>query len=220
MIKHFFNTRKSDDYKKIPFGVKDTFVMVNQVHGNDILIIDRPLDNITLFAEEAMQKTCDAIITNQRYIGIGVATADCLPILISDPVQSVIAAVHAGWKGTIKGILAKVICQMVYIFRSRVEDIVVGIGPAIGSCCYVVGKTVIEPLKSANPEWGKYLTNAEDGKTRLDLTALNIRQAEDVGGLEKNVFSIGLCTCCNSDLFFSYRGDGAGVGRMVSGIMM
>ena len=219
-IKHFFTTREYSDHLSAPFVDRKTLVMVNQVHGDDIFIIDKPVDGIASLLREASQSQCDALITNQCDIGIGVVTADCLPVLIYDPVHSVIAAVHAGWKGTIKGILSKVICRMVYKFKCLADDIIVGMGPAIGACCYAVGETVIEPFKSTVPEWGKYLTPEEDGKAKLDLTALNIRQIEDAGILTKNIFTMRLCTYCNRDLFFSYRRDGAGTGRMTSGIMM
>lgn len=219
-IKHFFTTRKSNGYDPTPFGSKEVFVMVKQVHRDNILVIDKPVDDIITFAMDAIQRPFDAIITNQSHIGIGVVTADCLPVLLYDPVQSVIAAVHAGWRGTIKGILPKVVGQMVYMFKCRVEDIVAGTGPAIGACCYVVGETVIRPLRSINPEWERYLTPLEDGKARLDLTALNIRQIEGVGILEKNIFGVDLCTSCNEGLFFSYRRDGISAGRMISGIII
>ena len=219
-IEHFFTTRKYSFNETTPFGRRDMFVTINQVHGDDIYIIDKPVEKVTSLIKTASQAQGDAIITNQRHIGIGVVTADCVPVLVYDPVQSVIAAVHAGWKGTIKGILSRVICRMTYRFRCHVEDIIVGIGPAIGACCYAVGEVVTEPLKSTNPEWGRYLMPDGDGKAKLDIAALNIRQVEEVGVLTKNIFKLGLCTSCNTELFFSYRRDGAGTGRMLSGIMM
>lgn len=219
-IKHFFTTKKFSFNETTPFGDKDMFLTINQVHGDEIYIIDKPVETVAGLIKTAAHTQGDAIITNQRHIGIGVVTADCVPVLIYDPVRSVIAAVHAGWKGTIKGILSKVICQMAYKFRCHVEDIVVGIGPAIGSCCYAVGEVVTEPLRSTNPEWDRYLKPDGDGKAMLDLAALNIRQIEDVGVLTRNIFNLGLCTSCNRELFFSYRRDGAGTGRMLSGIML
>lgn len=219
-IRHFFTTRRSGAGNPFPPDIRDAFVLVKQVHGDHILIMDKPVADMPSFVEEASQKPCDAIITNQSRIGIGVVTADCLPVLLYDPIQSVIAAVHAGWRGTIQGILPKVVCQMVYMFKSQAENIVAAMGPAIGACCYAVGEMVIEPLRSVTPEWERYLTPSEDGKAKLDLTALNRRQIEDAGVPERNIFTVGLCTACNGDLFFSYRRDGIGTGRMISGIMM
>ncbi len=219
-IEHFFATRKAAGHHSIPFSLREKFVMVKQVHGDNILVMDKPLEDVSVFIKDVTQKPCDAIITNQENIGIGVVTADCLPVLLYDPTRSVIAAIHAGWRGTLQQILPKVVCQMVSVFRCKVEDIIAGMGPSIGPCCYTVGKAVTEPLKSVNPEWEKYLTPSEDGKAKLDLTSLNIRQIEDAGILGKNIFSVRLCTACNEGLFFSYRRDGVGTGRMISGILM
>lgn len=219
-VRHFFSTKNSKGYNTLPLDNNEPFITVKQVHGDSILIINSTVDDIVSFAEDAKQRQFDAIITNRTHTGIGVFTADCLPILLYDPVRSVIAAVHAGWRGTIMGILSKVVCQMVYIFKCQPDTILAGMGPAIGSCCYAVGETVIEPLKSVNPEWERFLIPSEYGKAKLDITALNIRQIEDAGILAKNIFSVGLCTSCSEDLFFSYRRDGIGTGRMFSGIML
>lgn len=219
-IRHFFTTKNSNGRNSIPFDNNEIFVTGKQVHGDNILIIDKPADNINTFIKDSKKRPCDAIITDQMNIGIGVVTADCLPVLLYDPVQSVISAVHVGWRGTINEILSKAVDQMVSIFSCREENIIAGMGPAIGSCCYTVGEVVIEALMNANPDWEKYLTHLENGKAKLNLSALNIRQIEDAGIPAKNIFSIGLCTACNKDLFYSYRRDGIGTGRMISGIMM
>ncbi len=219
-IKHFFTTRKFSLNETNPLGGREMFITINQVHGDNLFIIDESVDNVTGLIKTAAQTDADAIITNQKHIGIGIVTADCVPALIYDPVKSVIAAVHAGWKGTIKGILSKAVCRMSERFNCNVEDIIVGIGPAIGACCYAVGESVTNPLMSRNPEWGRYLKPDADGKSKLDIAALNIRQIEDIGVSTGNIFNLGLCTSCNRELFFSYRRDGAGTGRMVSGIMM
>ncbi len=218
-IRHFFTTRKAPQQSAIPFVNQEAFVMVKQVHGDNILVIDSPLEDIPLFIRDAVQKPCDAIMTNQSPLGIGIVTADCLPALLYDPVQGVTAAAHAGWRGTVQELLPKVICQMTAGFGCRLEDILVGMGPAIGPCCYTIGKAVIDPIKSINPLWEKYLTPVEDGKAKLDLAGLNSSQMEDAGILKKNIFMAGLCTACHEDLFYSYRRDGIGTGRMISGII-
>lgn len=219
-IRHFFSTGKSNLPAGLPFSNRDAFVMVKQVHGDDILIIDKPVDNMRVFAEQSAQKQCDAIITNQSNLGIGVVSADCLPALLYDPVQSVIASVHAGWRGSIKLILSKVVYRMMEQFNCRPEDILAGIGPVIGSCCYTVGEAVTEPLKEINPAWDRFLKPSGNGKSRLDLAALNTAQIEEAGLLRDHIFSLGLCTSCNEELFPSYRRDGVGTGRIISGIIL
>ncbi len=219
-IRHFFTTKKFNIGETTPFRDRRMFITINQVHGDAMYIIDRPVEEVSTLAEAAAGIQGDAIITNQKNIGIAVITADCVPLLIYDPEMSVIAAVHAGWKGTLNGITASVIRRMSHQFNCRAEDIVVGIGPAIGQCCYSVGDTVTEPLRRTNPEWDIYLKQDGYGKSMLDLTGLNRRQAEDAGVMTGKVFDLSLCTSCNNELFFSYRRDGAGTGRMLSGIMM
>ncbi|MBI5193451.1 MAG: peptidoglycan editing factor PgeF [Nitrospirae bacterium] len=198
----------------------DNLILAKQVHGDDILIIDKPVDDVKKLKEYATAKQCDAIITNQRNVGIGVVSADCLPALLYDPVHSVIAAVHAGWRGTLKGIMSKVVCQMMDMFDCRPEDIVAGIGPVIGECCYEVGDIVAKPINESNPAWGSFLKPLENGRSILNLTGLNSFQIEAVGVQRTNIFNLGLCTSCNKDLFPSYRRDGIGTGRIISGIEM
>lgn len=223
---HFFTTKKPSLNSPHLFKggqggvIFSDLILVKQVHGDDILIIDKPVDDVKKLKGDASGKQCDAIITNQKNIGIGVVSADCLPALLYDPVQSVIAAVHAGWRGTLKGVMSKVVSQMVDMFDCRPEDIVAGIGPVIGPCCYVVGDIVARPLKESNPEWESFLKPIENSKSILDLTGLNSFQIEEAGVLKKNIFFLGQCTSCNKELFPSYRRDGIGTGRIISGIVM
>lgn len=213
-IRHFFTT------KKTPVELPINLILVKQVHGDDVLVIDKPVDDVKRLKDSAASKQCDAIITNQKNVGIGVVSADCLPALLYDPVHSVIAAVHAGWRGTLKGIMSKVVRQMVDVFDCRPEDIAAGIGPVIGPCCYEVSDIVAKPLKESNPEWESFLKPLENGKSILDLTGLNRFQIEEAGVLRKNIFSLGQCTSCNKEFFPSYRRDGIGTGRVISGIVM
>src|SRR3990170_5958516 len=113
---------------------------INQVHGNEVLIIKKPTkDTFTLSKTSA-----DAIITNQCGIAIGVLTADCVPILLADPVKKIIGVVHAGWKGTAKGVVQKTVETMVKQFGSDKKALLAAIGPSIGSCCYKVDDILIK----------------------------------------------------------------------------
>lgn len=215
-IGHFFTI-------KSPYNINSLktikgIITVKQVHGNSIFIIDKPVDDISSLQKEAMENPSDAIITNQSNIGIGVFTADCVPVILYDDTEKIVAVVHAGWRGSIKGIISMVIKQMVKIFHIHPANIKIILGPFIGSCCYTVGKVVIEELQRVNSDWNRYLIYSKDGKTQLDLKALNIYQAEAEGIRIGNIYSIDLCTSCNKELFFSYRRDGIGTGRMLNGI--
>ena len=190
---------------------------VNQVHRNDILAIEKPAKNLS-----ALSKTdADAIITNQGGLAIGVLTADCVPILLADPVKKVIGIVHAGWRGTVKGVVQKAIDAMVKQFGPDKQTILAAIGPSIGPCCYKVDETVIKEFGVHSPELGgnKFIKKGKDSWA-LDLKKANFVQMLDIGLLEKNISVENLCTSCRNDIFFSYRADGRITGRQLNFIMM
>lgn len=199
------------------FGSKiEKFVMVNQCHGTDILVIDEPNADYAHFHKLA----CDGIITNQPQVMIAVGVADCLPILMLDPVKKVIAALHAGWKGTAGNIAAKGVESLANIFNSQKSDILVSLGPAIGPCCYEVDEPVKQAFTGSGVEWSNCATAAENGKWRLDLAAANQEQLLAIGLPVKNIETAGKCVCCQHDWFFSYRRDGGETGRQAGFIML
>ena len=123
------------------FGAKaENFVMVNQCHGSDILVIEEPNPDYAHF----QRIECDGIITNQPHVMIAVGVADCVPLLLLDPVKRVAAVLHAGWKGSAANIAAKGVESLVKLFGSDRSSILAAIGPAIGPCCYEVDKTVCD----------------------------------------------------------------------------
>ena len=109
----------------------ERLVTVIQVHGDDILVIDEPNPDYTHF----LKVECDGIITNQPGVMIGICVADCLPVLLLDPVRRVAAALHAGWKGSAAGIAGKGVKALVRMFDSDPRDILAAVGPGIGPCC-------------------------------------------------------------------------------------
>lgn len=152
------------------------------------------------------QKGCigegDALFSNEPGSLLAIRTADCVPILIVDPVREAFAAVHAGWRGTAAEIAVKTVREMVRRFGSRTIDLRAAIGPSIGKCCYEVGPEVAE-------QFG--LT----GRTHLDLGGINSRQLSEIGVISIDIAD--LCTACNPENFHSYRRDKS-AGRMVSAI--
>ncbi|OGQ41140.1 MAG: hypothetical protein A3A85_03310 [Deltaproteobacteria bacterium RIFCSPLOWO2_01_FULL_42_9] len=190
---------------------------VNQVHGNDILAIENPVKNLS-----ALSKTdADAIITNQGGLAIGVLTADCVPILLADPVKKVIGIVHAGWKGTVNGIVKKALDAMIIKFGSDRKTITAAIGPSIGPCCYKVDEIVIKEFGVWESGFGvAEFIKKQDNAWKLDLKKANFVQMLDIGLLEKNISVEDLCTSCRNDIFFSYRADGKVTGRQLNFIMM
>jgi purine-nucleoside/S-methyl-5'-thioadenosine phosphorylase / adenosine deaminase len=179
----------------------------------------------------------DASISNTPNLLLSVQTADCVPILLLDPSKRAIAAVHAGWRGTLQRIVEKTVGRMKMEFKSNPSDLLAAIGPAIGGCCYEVGTEVAAAFLSqfANaPEWFDELRTGDEPNplqwlnqfppghqpppknVRLDLREANRAQLLAAGFRPQNIFVSDLCTACRPDLLFSYRKQGSESGRMMS----
>jgi YfiH family protein len=197
-LEHGFGTRFSSHWPDTP-----DLAVLQQIHSNKVLRVDR-----TGPAGEG-----DALISNQPGITLSVRTADCLPILVADTRNRAIAAVHAGWRGTILEIVPKTVQAMADQFGTHPDDLVIAVGPGIGACCFEVGPEVASQFAELFPERADL-----DQKTKLDLVETNIRLLGRNGGSVRQIATSGLCTCCRPDLFHSYRRDREAAGRMVSTI--
>jgi YfiH family protein len=199
------------------FGIRaERLVTVNQVHGLDLLVIDTPNPEYDHF----LKLECDGLITNQPGVMIGVCVADCVPVLLLDPVKKVVAALHAGWKGTAGDIVGNGISSMVEMFDSRPADIMAAVGPAIGKCCYEVDSPVVEAFRKSVIGMDCFDEGREPGRWRLDLGAANHRLLLAAGLMESNISISRLCVSCEHDLFFSYRRDNGDTGRQMGFIML
>lgn len=194
----------------------DRLVTVNQVHGDDILVIDEPNPGFSHF----LKVDCDGIITNQPGIMIGICVADCIPVLLLDPVRHVAAALHAGWKGTAAGITKKGVEALVKLFDTDSRNILAAVGPGIGPCCYEVDTKVTEAFAKSGQDITEFAADKGDGKFTLDLSEANYRQLIRAGIPAANIEVEKLCVSCNRDLFFSYRRDGGDTGRQMGFIML
>ena len=190
------------------------FIFPRQVHGKHVEIIEGPIES------EDIPET-DALITKQSGICVCVQTADCVPILIFDPVQKVIAAVHAGWRGTVDKIVSKTIFSMQRKFNSFPEDLIVGIGPSIHMHVYEVGHDVINQVREKLTNYKQLLKpSIHPNKAYFDLWEANRTLLTSTGVLPENIEIMGFCSFSHEDFFYSARRDGADTGRMVSGIML
>jgi len=172
-----------------------------QKHTNNVIIIDNDLT----------PKEADAVITQNPNILIGARTADCVPILLYDKKKSVIAAVHAGWRGTALSILKNSISTLIDKFHSNPLDIIIAIGPSIKYCCYKVGQEVIDAviLATGNGEYYKQ----ENGDLYINLAEANRLQALSLGVSDNNIWLSTDCAYCKSDTYFSYRKSPEILGR-------
>lgn len=188
-------------------------VLLRQVHADTVIPVECP-------PAEALEG--DALVTCQSGMVIAVQTADCLPVLLADPVQRVIAAVHAGWRGTLKRIVQKAVERMRSDFNSNPADCLAVVGPSIRGCCYEVGEEVVEAFFREFSDTASLFSEPPAGKrTRpaartLDLPLACQRQLLAAGLRPENIAADGPCTSCRTDLFFSHRAEGGNTGRMLA----
>jgi len=212
--------------------------------ANSPLVLLQQLHSaVTLFFATPPQEARkgDASLTNSRGILLGVQTADCVPILLVDPKKRAIAAIHAGWRGTLARISQKTVGEMRMHFGSNPANILAALGPAIGACCYEVGTELVaeftsqfvdaeeyfdEPRTGEEPNPLQWLNRMPPGhqpppkNVRLDLRKANRSQLVAAGLRDGSIFVSDLCTACHPHLFFSYRKEGANSGRLLAAIAM
>lgn len=158
----------------------------------------------------------DALVTDRPHILLIIKTADCLPVFIADKQNKAIAAVHCGWRGTLKRVVSKTIRTMLVNFGSDSLSLYFAFGPCIDEACYEVGEDVREKYRSEGFENGIFNRHpTKEKKYMLNLRGANRAQILALGVPEKNIFSIEHCTRCELDLF-SHRRDGAHAGRMIN----
>ncbi len=153
----------------------------------------------------------DILITDVPGVALMQRYADCLSVLLYDPVQHAIGLAHAGWRGTLAGVAQKAVRAMQAAFGSRPPDLIAGLGPGIGPCCYQVGPEVAEAAQAAISGWPSVLLRQRDGSWHLDLWEANRRQLVQAGVIRIEVS--GLCTACRTDEFYSHRAERGRTGR-------
>jgi YfiH family protein len=185
-IQHGFGTRQDS-------ATPPDLATVKQIHSNLVLTAAHP-------------GPCgegDALVTNHPGVAVSVRTADCYPILLVDTRCRAVAAIHAGWRGTVTHIVDKALEEMHAQFGTSLTDVYAAIGPGIGVCCYEVGEEVASQFGIA-------------GRTHLDLALENRKQLEAAGVAPQNIEALGVCTFCDAKRFFSYRREKERAGRMTS----
>jgi YfiH family protein len=206
-------------------------VALRQIHSNCVIPADR---------SSSLGCKADGLMTDEPGVLLGIQTADCIPVLVADRKRRVVAAFHAGWRGTVKRIVESGVGRMRLRYGSRPEDLMAAIGPGIGPCCYSVGEETRSEFESqfayadelfrevydSDPVRTRYpmlfLTQRAPGHSEigpslhLDLVEANRRQLLAAGLRQTSIQIVGGCTSCQRELFFSHRGSEGRAGRMMS----
>ncbi len=209
---------------------------VRQFHSNLVVRVGRA------DTQRALPRKADGMMTDEPGILLTVLTADCIPVLVADPKRRVVAAFHAGWRGTVKRIVETGVGRMRLEFGSQPKDLVAAIGPGVGACCYAVGEEVLSAFESQffyarelfrevyeqDPVRIRYpmlfMTQRAPGHSsagyalHLDLVESNRRQLLAAGLKPDAIQVVGGCTNCQPALFFSHRGSQGRAGRMMAAI--
>jgi purine-nucleoside/S-methyl-5'-thioadenosine phosphorylase / adenosine deaminase len=188
-------------------GVPGPLYVVRQVHGAGVARVRAGDDPAAVARLEA-----DALVTGDPGVTLGVFVADCIPALIVDARTGAVAAAHAGWRGTVAGVLPAVVRAMADEFGTRPDDLRVVLGPAIGPCCFEVGAEVIAAFAGAlggAADAGVVTASPRDvaGKWHVDLNAANRLLLERAGVRPDAIDAAPACTSCDRAHFFSYRRD-------------
>lgn len=192
-----------------------SIVTAEQIHGAEIAVVDREQAGRGASVYEGAVAGVDALITNCPELPLMLFFADCVPVLIADPVQRVVGISHAGWKGTAAKIAAQTVLKMAERFHTTPSDCIAAIGPSIGSCCYEVDQPVIDKLRAELPYWQSLISGErQNNKWMLDLWKANQEQLLAVGVRADNIHISQVCTACSDELFFSYRSEHGCTGRM------
>jgi YfiH family protein len=194
---------------------RERLLLVRQVHGVHVAIARRGS------GEAWPRPSADIILSDDPSVAIGVRVADCAPILLHDPVNHVVGAVHAGWRGAAAGAASAAVRAMENEFGTHAADLVAAIGPCLGRCCGEVGPEVVEAFRAGGAERASiaaWFAPGHGDRWYLDLERANRDQLRMAGLNPDSIFASALCTKTNRELLHSYRGDGVAAGRMLGAI--
>ena len=197
----------------------EAVAMCDQVHGNKVLHVttaDCKTDPYTKIGLVG-----DGLMTAVPGIALTIFSADCIPVLLFDPKRRVIAALHAGWRGTAAGVVTAAVTQMIQVYGSNPADILAAIGPGIDQCCFETHEDVPNAMTAALA--GNSLPSIhlkENGKFSVDLKGINARRLEMAGLSTDHITVCHECTCCQPDSFWSHRRQGTQRGSMAAVIQL
>ncbi len=192
------NFRRFSAANDLPF---ESLVLTHQTHTDHVQAVD---DSYKNQGRHRRLREVDGLVTKTPGLGLVCFTADCVPLLLADPESGVVAAVHAGWRGTVQSIAARAVEQMVML-GAKPERIVAAIGPSIGPCCFEVGPEVQKEFTDRFGDALPQVSSGREGHTLVDLWKANRLVLQEVGVAKNNIFTSKTCTVCNNSDFYSHR---------------
>ncbi|HHT17240.1 MAG TPA: peptidoglycan editing factor PgeF [Papillibacter sp.] len=209
-----------ENYARVSCAVgfeADRFVFSRQVHGDTV----RPCTAVDALPPEGdVPYEADGLITNEKNVPLVISVADCVPILLYDPVRGAVGAVHAGWRGTVQDIAAKAVRRLAAEYGSRPEDIRAALGPSISLCCFETGPEVAKAVSALLGPRGAEFALPRGDKYMVDLKGINAHRLEDAGLSPENIDISHLCTSCRCETFWSHRKTKGKRGGQAALIMM
>jgi YfiH family protein len=209
----------------------EALLHAHQVHGADVIVHRAG-------GPAVRGIRADIMISDDAETALTIQTADCVPLLVADSRRGVVAAAHAGWRGTALHVASRTVQALIDEFGSRPSDLVAAVGPSIGPCCYVVGSDVHDRFRAAgfseaqaatwfrsvalqsdaNPPMAGVATTAARGRWFFDIWSATVSQLEEAGVPRHQIALAELCTASHQETFCSYRRDGARAGRLAAAI--
>lgn len=201
-----------DSYKKIANSINSNYIKMvkpRQEHTSNIQIVDRKVNIDKPDFDLEKYKRTDGLITNKKDIILTTTNADCILLLLFDPIKKVVANVHSGWRGTVQRISIKAVQIMHEQFNCDYKDIICCICPSIRKCHFEVDTDVKEIFEEEFKDIAKQVNfieeKAECKKWNIDTVLINIQILKNIGLQEENIIDCGICTVCNKDIIHSFR---------------
>ncbi len=185
-------------------------ILPQLTHSNNVAIVTGEDAGRGYAFPDTIIKDTDALITHEKGLLLVVTLADCTPVFLFDVENKVIAVAHSGWKGTIGRIAENTLLKMKDQFGTKPKDVYAGIGVTIGECCYEVSESLATDFEK---EFGSEVIRRTESQSFLNLTLSNKIQLLQSGIPEENIETVGICTACNVNTYFSHRKEQGLTGR-------
>ncbi len=197
----------------LPF---ESLVLTHQTHTNHVAAVDESYKNR---GRDRTLRETDGVVTAQGGLGLICFTADCVPILLAEPAARVVAAVHAGWRGTVRSTPAEAVAKMTALGADP-QKILAAIGPSIGPCHFEVGPEVQAEFTARFGEALPHQKSIREGHSMVDLWAANRLVLQEAGVQKEHIFTAEICTFCNNSDYYSHRYTNGRRGSLIGAIAM